>query len=627
VTPEEREQAHREALVAELAVIRARLREEETAVAEENATAAARRLDGPTPLDEVTVGFGLTVFERAVLLLAAGPELVAATADDIAAAGGDPRPTFGLALSRLPGPHWSALTPAGPLRRWHLVRMADAGSPTRSPLVVPERLLHHLVGAGHLDMELAPAARRVAVGQTSTGTLREAAEGTAQAWAEGRVVVLSGPQHGNLTMVAAEAARAAGGRGLYVVAAEDLPRAAEDRERFLRLMERESVLEGCAWAMDLGDARQDEAPALLRAMLDLSVPAVVLGHDMGTVSAPVAREAVRIAVPRLGAAERAAALGAALAERCEPEDGPAPDATAAAAGVFDLSVPDLEAAAEEVARGADLWTACRMRARAGFWGVAQLVEPRADWSQLVLPEGQLAQLRALVGAMRHRSRVLEEWGFGAASARGLGTTALFAGPSGTGKTLAAEVIAKELCLDLVVVDLSRVVSKYIGETEKNLARIFEAAEDSAAVLLFDEADALFGRRTEVRDSHDRYANLEVGYLLQRMESFRGLAVLTTNTKGALDQAFLRRLRVVVTFPYPDLSARAALWARAFPAGTPTGGLDPRRLAAVDLPGGAIAAAALTAAFLGAERGVVSDEDVAAATRWELAKSGRTSARP
>ena len=177
-----------------------------------------------------------------------------------------------------------------------------------------------------------------------------------------------------------------------------------------------------------------------------------------------------------------------------------------------------------------------------------------------------------------------------------------------------------------MVDLSQVVSKYIGETEKNLGRIFDAAEDSAAVLLFDEADTLFGKRTEVRDSHDRYANLEVGYLLQRMEAFRGLAILTTNAKGVLDQAFLRRLRVVVTFPYPDATAREALWRHAFPDRVPTTGLDPRRLATVDLPGGGIAAAALTAAYLGAEHGEVTADDVHAATRWELAKSGRTAPR-
>jgi SpoVK/Ycf46/Vps4 family AAA+-type ATPase len=252
-----------------------------------------------------------------------------------------------------------------------------------------------------------------------------------------------------------------------------------------------------------------------------------------------------------------------------------------------------------------------------------VLEPRASWDDLVLPETQLAQLRALVAGVRHRSTVLDEWGFRERSARGLGTAALFAGPSGTGKTLAAEVIAGELALDLVVVDLSQVVSKYIGESEKNLGRVFDAAEDSAAVLLFDEADTLFGKRTEVRDSHDRYANLEVGYLLQRIEAFRGLAILTTNARSAIDQAFLRRLRAVVTFPYPDHALREALWRRAFPDRTPAQGLDPRRLAAIDLPGGGIAAAALTAAYLGAERGEITAEDLGLATRWELAKHGRS----
>ena len=220
----------------------------------------------------------------------------------------------------------------------------------------------------------------------------------------------------------------------------------------------------------------------------------------------------------------------------------------------------------------------------------------------------------------------DTWGFAARGDRGLGTAALFTGPSGTGKSLAAEVVAGELGRDLLVVDLSQVVSKYIGDTEKNLARVFAAAEDSGAVLLFDEADALFGRRTEVRDSHDRYANVEVGYLLQRVEAFGGLAVLTTNARSAIDPAFLRRLRLVVTFPYPDVAARTELWRRAFPPRTPTEGLIPEKLAAVDLPGGGIAAAALTAAYLGAEREVVRVEDVVAATGWELAKHGRSAAR-
>jgi SpoVK/Ycf46/Vps4 family AAA+-type ATPase len=177
---------------------------------------------------------------------------------------------------------------------------------------------------------------------------------------------------------------------------------------------------------------------------------------------------------------------------------------------------------------------------------------------------------------------------------------LFHGPSGTGKTLAAEVLAAELGLDLYRIDLSQVVDKYIGETEKNLRRLFDAADAGGAVLLFDEADALFGRRSEVKDSHDRHANIEVGYLLQRLESYRGLAILTTNLRDALDGAFLRRLRFVVEFPFPDAAQRRELWRRTFPPGTPTEGLDWERLARLGVAGGHIRNIALGAAFLAAD---------------------------
>jgi SpoVK/Ycf46/Vps4 family AAA+-type ATPase len=183
---------------------------------------------------------------------------------------------------------------------------------------------------------------------------------------------------------------------------------------------------------------------------------------------------------------------------------------------------------------------------------------------------------------------------------GLGSTAMFGGPSGTGKTFAAEVVANDLGLDLYRVDLSAVVSKYIGETEKNLRRVFDAADHGAAVLLFDEADALFGKRTEVRDSHDRYANVEVSYLLQRMEAYRGMAILTTNMAEAIDAAFLRRLRFVVSFPFPDQKMRLQLWRRAFSEGTPTDGLDFDALAKLDFAGGTIRNVAVNAAFLAVE---------------------------
>jgi len=252
--------------------------------------------------------------------------------------------------------------------------------------------------------------------------------------------------------------------------------------------------------------------------------------------------------------------------------------------------------------------------------LAQRVDALAGWNELVLPESQREILHEIALHVRHRFTVHEQWGFSRRSTRGLGISTLFSGPSGTGKTMAAEVLANELRLDLYRIDLSQVVSKYIGETEKNLARVFQAAEGGGAILLFDEADALFGKRSEVKDSHDRYANIEVSYLLQRMESYRGLAILTTNLKSALDPAFLRRIRFVVQFPFPDATLRAQIWQRTFPEGTPTDGLNINRLAQLNIPGGSIRNIALRAAFLAADSGEsVRMSHLLAATRSEYSK--------
>jgi hypothetical protein len=382
-------------------------------------------------------------------------------------------------------------------------------------------------------------------------------------------------------------------------------------------MKRETVLGGCAWAIDLEHADPVERGRVARLAEDLGAPLALLSGDQ----APLGGQALtRVGIHRLELGERRELLRSALRQVG------APTAEAdQAAGVFDLAVDAVEAAAREAASGTPLWQACRERARPSVTGLVHVVRPRARWEDLVLPAGQRAQLRALVSSVRHRATVLDNWGFAGRPAQGLGRTALFAGPSGTGKTLAAEVLAADLGLDLVRVDLSQVVSKWVGETERHLREVFAAAEDSAAVLLFDEADALFGRRTEVRDSHDRYANVQTGYLLQRLESFRGLAILTTNARSALDPAFTRRLHTVVTFPYPDVAAREALWRGAFPAHAPVDGVDAAALAAEDLAGGGIAAVALSAAYLAAaERTPVTEEHVRTALRWELAKSGRSS---
>ena len=234
--------------------------------------------------------------------------------------------------------------------------------------------------------------------------------------------------------------------------------------------------------------------------------------------------------------------------------------------------------------------------------LAQRIVPMSGWEDLVLPEPQVQALRQVASQMRHRMTVHETWGFSLKGRRGLGVTALFAGESGTGKTLAAEVLARELALELYRVDLSAVVSKYIGETEKNLKQVFDAAEEGGVLLLFDEADALFGKRSEVKDSHDRYANIEVSYLLQRMEAYQGLAILTTNSKSALDKSFQRRLRFTVSFPFPDSTQREAIWLRIFPDTTPTQGLDYARLAQLNVAGGNIRNIALNASFLAAASG-------------------------
>jgi SpoVK/Ycf46/Vps4 family AAA+-type ATPase len=252
--------------------------------------------------------------------------------------------------------------------------------------------------------------------------------------------------------------------------------------------------------------------------------------------------------------------------------------------------------------GPVLWQVCREQSQASLEGLAECIKTRAQWEDLVLPEEQSHTLGEIVAQVRQRMKVYESWGFAARNVRGLGISALFAGPSGTGKTLAAEVLAGSLQLDLYRIDLSQIVSKYIGETEKNLRTVFDAAEQSGAVLLFDEADALFGKRSEVKDSHDRYANIEVSYLLQRMEAYRGLAILTTNLRNSLDPAFLRRIRFVVTFPFPDAALRARIWEHIFPPDTPTQGLDLNKLARLNVTGGNIRNIALNAAFLAADEG-------------------------
>ncbi|MFP4100057.1 ATP-binding protein, partial [Coleofasciculus sp.] len=270
-----------------------------------------------------------------------------------------------------------------------------------------------------------------------------------------------------------------------------------------------------------------------------------------------------------------------------------------------------------------LWDFCKTQARPRLDDLAQRIEAVATWEELILPEREKATLHEISTHVRQRAKVYHEWGFAGKGGRGLGISALFSGPSGTGKTMAADVLAKELRLDLYRIDLSAVVSKYIGETEKNLRRIFDAAETSGAILLFDEADALFGKRTQVKDSHDRHANVEVSYLLQRMEAYQGLAILTTNLLDALDQAFMRRINFSLKFPFPNAPERTEIWQRIFPKETPTKNLDMKKLGKLNMAGGNIRNIALNAAFIAADAGEpVMMKHLLQATKSESLKLGK-----
>jgi hypothetical protein len=273
----------------------------------------------------------------------------------------------------------------------------------------------------------------------------------------------------------------------------------------------------------------------------------------------------------------------------------------------------------------DLFASARAHSSSRLAALARKITPRYDWEDLILPDDQVGILREIISTLLSRPFVLEEWGVGAKLVSSAGITVLFAGPPGTGKTMAAEVIARELGLDLYKIDLSSVISKYIGETEKNLEKIFNEAESSNAVLFFDEADSIFGKRSEVRDAHDRYANIEVSYLLQRMESYDGVTILATNLRANLDEAFMRRIQFAIDFPFPEMEDRLRIWQTLMPADVPQAAdLDLERMARqFKMAGGNIRNVIVSATYLAAANGrQINMENLMHGTRRELQKMGR-----
>ncbi|THD35866.1 MAG: ATP-binding protein [Sphingomonas sp.] len=586
--------------------------------------APGERSDAP-PLARLAAAFGLGAFERDVLLLCAGMELDAQCAALVSELQAGAPPNFALALAALPDAHWSATLPDSPLRHWQLVKLGDGPSLVGAPLRIDERILHHLTGLDPLDATLAAIAEPVRPAGELAPPHRAVAERIAAVWQSSvpadTVVQLVGDDRSAAREVAADAARLLSA-DLFTVAARDLPDDAEAIDRVARVWAREARL---APRLLMVTADGDGVEDRVRRLADrIAAPLLLAGLRQPV---DTLRPVLRIDVPRLTPAEQLALWRDALAGT----DGASEDDLRGLAFQFELDVSTIRSARLAAAGERDdgtpiarrIWAYCRSAARAPIGDTVERIEPRATWDQLVLPEHEMSTLRAIAAQARDRATVHGEWGMAGASARGTGMVSLFAGPSGTGKTLAAEVIANDLSLDLYRIDLSAVVNKYIGETEKNLRRVFDSAEAGGAVLLFDEADALFGKRSEVKDSHDRHANIEVSYLLQRVEAYRGVAILTTNLREAIDQAFLRRLRFLVQFPFPDVAERAAIWRRIFPAATPVDALDYGRLAQLNVAGGGIRNIALNAAFLAAaRRAPLAMRDIRTAAGIEYAKLDR-----
>lgn len=597
-------------------------------------------------LDGLAGRFGLSPLDLDLLLVAVAPDLDARFErlygylnDDLTRR----RPTVGLALE-LCGLAGAAaarfrLAPGAPLIEGGLVEVTEPERPPLSRvLVVPDRVTGHLLGSARPDVRLAGV-----LGEAREDPTAEAVEvhRTAAAAGTGVGLVQLRSRGGDAEGLAVEALRAVGLRPL-VLDAVALARRSGDVPALARVAALEARLTGAGAVLGPLEALPAEPAERARTLRELcaalrGIPLFTHG-TVGWDPAWAADTPVVLTVPAPGPDRQAArwrhALGRAAAVAGAGSLTGDAEVLARAVAAHRLDSGQLHRAADVAIRTAalagrpvrpdDLRTAVRAQNGAGLDRLARRVEPGVGWDDLVLPPATHRRLRELALRARHREQVLGQWGMRPGGGRGRGVIALFAGESGTGKTMSAEVVAADLGMDLYVVDLSTVVDKYVGETEKNLERIFTEASAVNAVLLFDEADAIFGKRSQVKDAHDRHANIESAYLLQRMESFDGIAVLTTNLRANLDEAFTRRLDVVADFPVPDSGQRLALWERCLGDRLPRADLDLAFCAdRFELAGGSIRACAVTAAYLAAESGSpLTMRQLVTAVAQEYRKLGR-----
>ena len=554
--------------------------------------------------------FELSSFERDILLLCTALEIDPSLAQLCAQLQGNSQlnyPTFSLALSIFNQANFSVLSPQNPLQFWQLIEIGTGLSLTQSPLRIAPRILSFLLGETAFDEQLlsfiSPIPSHLenfTLAPSQEKIVEELVTIWHQITTSSQTLQLSGKElTAKYAIASATSARL--GCNLHGMSANVLAQSPHEIHKIKKLWEREALLSNSLLLLDCEDILPNQPShswQVSQFVESLQTPVIICAKERLQTKH---HHIITFDVPSLCFQEQVNLWETHLDIHAKPLNGQ----ISRLASQFKISNVTIQAACEHFKRQDSpnpklLWDFCRNQARPRLDGLAQPIDISVTWDDLVLPPQECQILQDIATHLRQQAKVYQEWGFASKGSRGLGISALFHGESGTGKTMAAEVLANQLNLDLYRIDLSAVVSKYIGETEKNLGRIFDAAEAGGVILLFDEADALFGKRTEVQDSRDRHANVEVSYLLQRMEAYQGLAILTTNLKNALDSAFLRRIRFMVAFPFPEALSRTKIWQGIFPSNTPTQGLDYQKLGKLKVAGGNIRNIALNAAFLAAD---------------------------
>ncbi len=577
--------------------------------------------DAPdTRLKTLVELFHLSPFEMNVLLLAIGIELDASLGIlivEIQGNDGHGLPTINVALSVFDEAHWSAFTPDAPLRYWQLISVNKNETFTNSSFSVDELILHFLTGINTMDGRISPLVTAITTFGDLVKSHQEVARNITQ--------YLSRPTDNGITpIIHLEGKSIKDQKAIiasiftdynlmtYYLPVQLLPTNFNEVNNFAQLWNREAILNQYVLFLDAKEIRSADKSQInhVKYLLDKLKGIVVISTEHRFTS--LNRLIQSIAVEKPSREEQQLLWKEQLGTVAETLDGDIGNLVTqfsldshTISHLAQIAVSNAGSngsiSPDKPTVGQKLWKSCCNHTRPSLASLAQRIPAIATWDDLVLPKAKKEILNDICIHVRQRQKVYYDWGFSSKSNRGLGISALFSGESGTGKTMASEVIANTLQLDLYRIDLSQVINKYIGETEKNLKKIFDAAEDSGAILLFDEADALFGKRSEVKDSHDRHSNIEVSYLLQKMEEYRGLAILTTNMKSALDNAFLRRIRFVIQFPFPDAQLRSEIWKRVFPIQTPVKELSLSKLANLSVAGGNIRNIALNASFAAANK--------------------------